>query len=184
MNPPVIRGPYRRRTGRKPTHKVRGIERRWRAGKLDGRYRETQQIEALADDFAADAGGWAYLTNREVALIHTAAFAAWVCQATAVWALRRDGGPINPDGTVPAVLGKTFVAYSNTLGRTLEKLGLRPDRADKVPSLPEYLASKKNGNGTHANGNQAAATEPPHTEGTVEPVDEQNATQDAGDSNA
>ena len=115
MNPPaLIRGPYRRRSGRKPTHNVRGAERRWRGGTLDGRRRETRQIEAFADDFAADAGGWQNLSNREVAEIHVAAFAAWVCQQTAAWAVTRDGGLIKPDGTVPAVLGKTFIAYAKS----------------------------------------------------------------------
>lgn len=161
MNPvPVIRGPYQRPPGRKPSHKVRGVERRWRAGTLDGRRRETKQIEAIADDFAADAGGWSHLTNREVALIHTAAFSAWVCQQTATWALRRDGGIIAADGTVPAVLGKVFVAYSNTLSRTLERLGLRPDRADKLPTLESYLRERTPGaqNGTQAHA--PSATQP------------------------
>jgi hypothetical protein len=143
MNPlPVIRGPYRRQPGRKPTHNVRGTERRWRAGKLDGRRLETHQINALADDFAADAGGWPNLSNRAVALVHTAAFAAWVCQQTACWALTQDGGIIAPDGSVPAALGKMFIAYANTLSRTLQALGLHPEQGDRMPTLQEYLAGK------------------------------------------
>lgn len=160
MNPvPIIRGPYRRPSGRPPTHKVRGVERRWRAGKLDGRRKETKQIEALADDFAADAGGWENLTSREIALVHTAAFSAWVCQQTAGWALTRDDGVIKADGTVPAVLGKTFVAYANTLSRTLERLGLRPDRV-KEQSLDDYLRARTNGSGAAQNAATPHATTP------------------------
>ena len=31
---PMRRGPYRRVSGRKPTHNIRGTERRWHAGEL------------------------------------------------------------------------------------------------------------------------------------------------------
>jgi hypothetical protein len=80
------------------------------------------------------------------------------------------------------VLGKTFVAYSNTLGRTLEKLGIRPDRADKVPSLPEYLASKKNGTVANANGHSNGSSASTPTDATPEPVDAHSADSGAPDS--
>jgi len=53
------------------------------------------------------------------------------------------------------VLGKVFIAYSNSLGRSLERLGLRPDRADKLPSLEQYLASR-----TAATAAASTASEP------------------------
>ena len=126
MNPvPIVRGRYRRTGGRKPRHNVRGVERRWRAGRLDGRRRETKQIEAIADEFARDGGGWQCLSSREVALIHVAAFSVWVCQQTAAWALQR-APIIDGNGNLPNVLAKNFIAYANTASRTLSELGLRP----------------------------------------------------------
>ena len=35
----------------------------------------------------------------------------------------------------------------NCVRRNLEALGLRPERADKVPSLSDYLEQRSNGNG-------------------------------------
>lgn len=46
--------------------------------------------------------------------------------------------------------------------RNLEALGLRPDRADKVPSFNDYLAEKRTTSG--GNGHQDGAGEAAHTE--------------------
>ena len=47
------------------------------------------------------------------------------------------------------MLGKYLLAWMNTLRLNLAEVGLKPDRADKTPSLEQYLASRESAPSAH-----------------------------------
>lgn len=135
---------------RREKHGARGFERRYLAGELDGREKETQLLKRELQDLADDRGGPEHLTNAERTLLERAAFKSVLCQVVEAYTLKQ-ASPIGQDGLLP-VLAKQYLTWSNSLRRDLEALGLRPERPDKRPSLQEFLKAR-----SAQNGHQGAA---------------------------
>ena len=109
-------------------------------------------LRAIENALAADAGGWEYLTNREVVLLKRCAALSMFCEAVENWTLKQ-GTPIGEDGAMLTALQKGYVAHANALTRTLTLLGLRPARPDRSPTLEQYLEDKKAGTAENGGGN-------------------------------
>jgi hypothetical protein len=144
--------------GRPTTHGTRQLERRWREQKLDPA--TVKILRALVDDIAEDAGGAAHLTTRELWLAECAAFCQFVIGQAMDFLIRR-GSVVDDDGQFHPILGQYLVAWMNALRLNLVALGLRPDRADKVPSLEEYLRARQSTAATSPSPAPIEAGEPP-----------------------
>lgn len=125
--------------GRPTTHGLRQLERRWRDQNLDEA--TVKILHDLVVDVAEDVGGPANMTTRELWVAEGAAFAKFVIGQGMDFIIRR-GSVFDDDGQFHPVLGKYLLAWMNTLRLNLAELGLRPDRADKAPSLTDYLTAR------------------------------------------
>jgi len=96
-----------------------------------------EQTEAMLSE---DAGGPEHLTHRETLMVSMAA-TLWTEYQLMVW--QRQQGILR--GQHDHESDKYFLAHVNALRRTLETLGLRPSKAEQLPSLADYIASKANG---------------------------------------
>jgi hypothetical protein len=132
----------KRPQGRPPKHHARWLARRLKENGLDGRTGPAKLLKLRADELADDAGGWSYLTNRESVLVRRTAALLLLCE-TIEHHVFRQPSPFTDTGELLAVLAKSYIAYSNTARLNLVALGLRPERADRVPSLQEYLQSRR-----------------------------------------
>lgn len=121
------------------THGVRRLERQATVGRLDDEAQAA--VDELVSHYAEDAGGVALMTNRELSVLRDVAVCDLIIAEAFKYAHAR-GEIIDAEGKLIAVLGKNLLAYLNTKRRGLEALGLRPDRAEKVPTLETYLAQR------------------------------------------
>ena len=139
---PAVRRRYRQKTGRKAEHGVRGFEERLRrGGKVDRRSLAAREVEQIEDWLIEDRGGADRLNHAERLMLQVTAFAFWVCLRG-----RQDGirkGILDEQGELPPVLRKSFISYANVAKRNLELLGIRPDKADRTPTLEQYLAARQ-----------------------------------------
>lgn len=166
---------------RPPKHGSRQLERLIRENALDGRTKTARMLRMIADDLAEDAGGWTRLTNREKLLIDRTATAAVIMQSIEGWVLTQPG-PVDEKGDLLNVLRRGYLAYLAQVTRCLVALGLKPDRADRGPTLEEYIASREqNGSGHAATPSESDTDGELDTDETDDELDEQNATEDAGD---
>jgi hypothetical protein len=133
-----VRGSYRRKPGRPATHGGRV-----QLAGMDKRREKARAFLAVREAFADDAGGWDRLTAREVVLLDRAASAAVVCASIERYIFNADS-LLASDGNLLPVLQRAYTAHSQNLSRLLQALGLRPDRADKLPDLSEYLVTRQN----------------------------------------
>lgn len=127
--------------GRPPKHHARWLARSLKENGLDGRTGPAKLLRMRENDLADDAGGWPNLTNREGVLVKRTAALTQLCETIEHYVFSQES-PFTNGGELLAVLGKNYIAYANALRRNLEALGLRPDNAEKVPSLAEYLAAR------------------------------------------
>lgn len=134
------------RGGRPATHGAKLFARLFEQNALDGRTGPAKLLSAVADDLANDRGGWEHCTAAEEIAIRRAAFLTILCATIENWVLQN--GPIT-DGELVSVVRKGYGTHQQNLMRTLALLGLRPDRAEQLPSLQEYLANR-NHNGAKA----------------------------------
>ncbi|MGD0950040.1 MAG: hypothetical protein ABSA52_21765 [Candidatus Binatia bacterium] len=134
--------------GRPPKHYARWLARRLKENGLDGRTGPAKLLKMRADELADDAGGWPNLSNRECVLVQRTAALILLCE-TIEGHVFSQTTPFTDSGELLAVLSKNYIAYSNTVRLNLLALGLKPDKAPRVPTLEEYLAAKAGGgNGT------------------------------------
>lgn len=131
---------YRRPPGRPFKSGSRALARFVREQRLDRRTWLSHFVEQTETMLADDAGGAEQLTNRETLMVNVAA-TLWTEYQLMVW--QRQQGILR--GQPDHESDKYFLAHVNALRRTLETLGLKPDRADKLPSLSEYIAARSNG---------------------------------------
>jgi hypothetical protein len=146
--------------GRPPKHGARLFARLFEQNAVDGRTGPAKLMGGVADDLASDRGGWEYCTAAEEIAIRRAAFLTVLCATIENWVLHN--GPIS-DGELVSVIRKGYGTHQQNLIRTLSLLGLRPDRAERLPTLAEYLASRGAssqgaGNGTDAQQDSAGPT--------------------------
>lgn len=120
-------------------HGVRRLEDQHRLGALDDA--AEARVAELVAHYAEDAGGLAALSNRELSVLRDVAVCDLIIAEAFKWAHGR-GEIIDAAGQLLPVLGKNLLAYLNTKRRGLEALGLRPETAEKVPPLSEYLKAK------------------------------------------
>ncbi|MGE3149741.1 MAG: hypothetical protein AB7K04_11805 [Pseudorhodoplanes sp.] len=125
-------------------HGARGLARYIASGQIDGRTWIGRALRDIRLELAADAGGLEHLSARELVLIDRCAAAALICTAIERHVFAREQ-PIDEAGELLPVLRKGYVTHVASLSRMLQALGLRPDRADSLPSLGEYIASRSNG---------------------------------------
>ena len=130
--------------GRPSKHGSRALVRHLTQNRLDQRTTTARLLRMVAEDLADDAGGWASLTNREKVLVDRCAAQIVILQSVENWVLRQPS-LLESDGALLAVLRRGYLGHLNTLRLNLVALGLRPGRADKVPTLEEYLAARDNG---------------------------------------
>jgi len=143
--------------GRRVEHGTRRRDAARRSGgKLDAA--SEAAVCAKVNEYAADAGGVQNLTNREVSILRDAAICDLIVAEAFAYA-RRKGSIFRRDGQLLPVLDRNLLAYVNSKRLALVALGLRPERADKVPSLAAYLAERSANSTT-----QPSATPPPDAE--------------------
>lgn len=99
--------------------------------KLDGRTREARIMRAARDELTAHVGGKPSATQR--ALIERAA--TLTLRVAQLDAKAADAGAMSDHAS------KQYLAWSNSLTRTLRELGLKP-AAEKPPSLADYLRQR------------------------------------------
>jgi hypothetical protein len=115
---------------------------------LDGRTTTARLLRIIEQDLAADAGGSEYLTNRERVLLRRCAAQVLILESIEGFVFQQASLLTEGNELLP-ILRKGYVAHVNTLRLNLLALGLKPDRADKLPSLHDYIASKASSvNGT------------------------------------
>jgi hypothetical protein len=130
--------------GRPPKHGARALERLLQQNKLDKRTRTAKLLQSIANDLAADAGGWAHLTAREKLLVERCAAQALIVASLEGWVFQQ-ASLIDAGGEMLGVLRKGYTAHVAALARNLVALGLKPNTAKKLPTLGEYLASRQSG---------------------------------------
>jgi hypothetical protein len=130
------------RGGPPPKHGVRQLTRLIKENALDRRTKPARLLQTVANDLAADAGGWQYLTHRERLLIRNLAAVSVVVQTIEGYALQDN--PL-PDGQLLPVLARNYLGYCNTLRLGLAELGLRPARPEKDVTLQDYLRAREAG---------------------------------------
>ena len=109
-----------------------GVRKRADAvSKMDGRTWEAKLLREVRQDLTAHCGGTPSATQR--ALIDRA---TWLTLYVARIDRRTAEG-----GTMSEHDSRTYLAWSNSLARTLAKIGLK-GAADRAPSLKDYLATK------------------------------------------
>lgn len=106
-----------------------------REQRLDRRTWLAHFIEQTEGLLMADAGGPDNCTNREKLLISMASM-LWSEYQLIAW--RRQQAILH--GEQDHASDKYYIAHVNAVRRTLEAIGLRPQRADQLPSLADYLA--------------------------------------------
>lgn len=123
------------------THGVRALEDRIaRGGALDEA--TAAKVADLIAHYAEDhPAGLADMSNRELSILRDVALCDIVIGRSIQWALER-GQIIDANGNLLPVLGKNFLAYVNSKRLGLVALGLRPEKAEAVPQLGEYLKAK------------------------------------------
>jgi len=127
--------------GRPPKHAGRLLARVLRKNRLDRRTRVSKILDHVATDLAADFGGWPCVSASQEIAIRRAAFLTVLCSSIEAWCLRQPD--VIVDGELLGPLKKGLATHQANLIRTLAALGIRP-RAERVPSLQEYLASRHN----------------------------------------
>jgi len=139
--------------GRPPKHAGRLLSRVLRRNQLDKRTRTAKLLQRIADDLAADRGGWANVSATEEIAIRRAAFLAVLCASIEQWCLGQ--ADVIVDGELLGPLKKGLATHQANLIRTLAALGFRPERT-KLPTLNEYLSARgaKSTNGA-ADGTEA-----------------------------
>lgn len=131
----------RKFAGRPPKDASRLLERVLRENSLDQRTATAKALRALRDDLAADAGGWENVTSRERLLIERCAAQALIIGAIEAHVFNQPS-VITADGALLPSLLNGYVTHVQSLSRMLQALGLRPDRAAKLPDLATYLADR------------------------------------------
>jgi len=124
--------------GRPPKHGSRALSRFVRENKLDRRTWLSRFIEQAECIIAEDQGGLDKLTRREAMLV-TLAANQWVEWQLVQW--HRQQASLR--GELTHESDKYYLAMVNSLRRTLETLGLRPERVEnRISTLEQYLAAK------------------------------------------
>lgn len=140
----------KRLPGRPPKSGARALSKFIRRNLLDRRTWVSHEVEATSDRYAADAGGWENLSNRERDTVWLAAgLFVELCVRQQARLVSLAQGDLEIDDS-----DKHYGWLFNSYSRIMDKLGLRPDRADKTPSLQEYLAARASE--TAGNGHQDA----------------------------
>jgi hypothetical protein len=95
------------KAGRPPKHGVRALVRRIKENSLDRRTKPYRLLQEIANNLAADVGGWENLTERESLLVRNTAFLAVITNTIEDYALNKD--PINKQGALEPILAKNLV---------------------------------------------------------------------------
>lgn len=161
--------------GRPPKHGARALAKHLAAGSLDGRTWIAQALKSIRDDLARDRGGLEHCSAAERLLIDMTSAQVLIVNAMQNYILTRD--PINDKGELLSVLRKGYATHAANLSRNLQALGLKADKADKVPSLASYLEQRSASN-SNGSGDFSREKRPEN------PEDAHSATQDAGDADA
>ena len=119
-------------------HNVRRLERLRRVGSLDEA--TSAAVDALVQDFAADAGGLENVSNRELALLEDAAMCRLIVH-TAVGYAMKQGSLFTADGRLLPVLERSLLAYVNTTRLNLVAVGLRRSREKAIDDLDEHASA-------------------------------------------
>ena len=123
------------------THGARSLLRRSRDGDLDRRLGPGRQIRETALRLARDRGATqlADLPKPQQILIERASVLDVVCRLIEAYAL---AGPVIQDGQLCSVLAHNYLAYVNSLRRTLEVLGLERRTKEAVTDLQTHLQQR------------------------------------------
>ena len=121
------------------THGAYSLMRRVAQGKLDLRTRAGIALKALQAELAVSLGSiWQDLSSQQRLLVSQVALKALVCQQMMEYALA--SGVMTRRGRLITVLGKNYLAWSNSLRLDLQALGLER-RAKDVIDVAAALAS-------------------------------------------
>jgi hypothetical protein len=134
----------KRLQGRPPKHGARLLERVLWQNKLDKRTGVAKLLASIENDLAADRGGWPSTSAAEKILIGRAAFLALVCSSIENWLLRQPELVVK--GELLGPLKKGLTTHQANLTRALSALGIKSS-APKLPTLEEYLSTRRNGSG-------------------------------------
>ena len=99
--------------------------------KLDGRTRESRLLESTRKELVAHVGGSPSATQR--ALIER-------CAMLSLHLALMDEKALTNSGRMTELDSRTYLAWSNTLARTMKILGMKGN-ATKPPSLSDYIGA-------------------------------------------
>jgi hypothetical protein len=155
---PIIRGRYRKPkpTGRPPKSGARALAKHIATGTLDQRTWIARTLRALRDDLARDRGCFrptddpretarcydgtcAHLSAGERMLLDRCAAATLICSTIEGHVFGHADRLVDDAGELLPILRKGYVSHVQSLSRMLQALGLRPERAEQIPSLESYL---------------------------------------------
>jgi hypothetical protein len=105
--------------------------------KIDGRSEIGVQLRKLRQAIEADLGGVENISTAQRALLDRALFKMLICEGVERWALSQPK-LIKRDGTIPPVLGRVYLGWSEALRRDLQIVGLQR-RAKDAGSLDALL---------------------------------------------
>jgi hypothetical protein len=120
----LTRGPY------KDIHEIGPHSRQHNLAKLDGRTKEAAIMRRVRTELTQHVGGHPNAVQR--ALIERC---AWLSLRLAMLDKKIASGK-----EFTEIDSNTYLAWNNSLARTLDKLGARVDNQPKQPSLTAYLA--------------------------------------------
>ncbi len=141
--------PLKPARGRRPKHAGRLLDRVLKENRLDRRTQTARMLDSVANDLAAERGGWQRVSAGEEIAIRRIAFLTLLCSSIESWALQQPGGVI-AEGKLLGPLAKGYATHQANLVRTLAVVGIRPDRQPEQ-SLTDYLRQRE------------IATEPAHS---------------------
>jgi hypothetical protein len=161
------------------THGLRKLERHFKDGRLDRRGGIAQLWKRRALEWADDSGGLVHLTAREQTLLWHTAATSLLIDSLLNWAfvqpslLDQNSELVNP-------LRKSLIAYLNAERRGLETLGIKPARPAAMPSLAEYIATKRAGaNGAAGSAGGSQSDEHTEAKGERQPANKAQGKRDA-----
>jgi hypothetical protein len=89
---------------------------------------------AKVNEYAADAGGLAHMSNREVSILRDAAICDLIVAEAFAYARRR-GSIFRRDGQLIPILDRNLLAYMNSKRLALVALGLKREPRDTDPPI-------------------------------------------------
>lgn len=131
----------RKRASTTPKHRARTLQKMLNENALDRRTAVSKMLRQVERDLASDSGGEQQLTNREKVLIRSTAALILITSSVEAYAFKQKSLLTDGAELLPA-LGKSYLAFANSLRLNLLALGLKPEKPKEEADLSEYVRQR------------------------------------------